>query len=196
MWEGGEREYVRKWFACFKSGSFDLEDQKCFGSPSVPVDDQFRTLIENNSRQLGVSQKYSTLYISHTTVINRLKALRFINQYYVWVPYDLTEKKKLIDCISICDSLLKHNENNSFLKQLIMGDEKSILYNNVDKRSWGERNEAPLITPKVSQHLEKVMLCIWWDWKGILHYGYLPSNTTLDFTVYSTKLDRLKAAID
>ena len=47
--------------------------------------------------------------------------------------------EKNLDHISIRDSLLKSNENVPFLKQIVMGDEKWILYNNVEwKRSWGK----------------------------------------------------------
>jgi histone-lysine N-methyltransferase SETMAR len=40
------------------------------------------------------------------------------------------------------------------------------------------------------------MLCIWWDWKGILYYDLLPRNQTINSDVYCSQLDRLKAAID
>jgi len=58
-----------------------------------------------------------------------------MNRYDVWVPHNLTEKN-LMDHISICDSLLKCNENDPFLKQIITGDEKWIVYINMEgKRS-------------------------------------------------------------
>ena len=48
-----------------------------------------------------------------------------------------------------------------------MGDEKWILYNNVEwKRSWGKQNEPPPTTPKPGLHPKKVMLCISWDWES------------------------------
>ena len=44
--------------------------------------------------------------------------------------------------INICDSLQKRNEINPFLKRLITGDEKWIVYNNVNrKRSWVMQDE-------------------------------------------------------
>jgi len=41
---------VRKWFARFKAGDFNLEDQECPGRPSITDEDQIKTLIENNPR--------------------------------------------------------------------------------------------------------------------------------------------------
>lgn len=76
-----------------------------------------------------------------------------------------------MDPICISDSLLKRNKNDPFLKRLVTGDEKWIIYNNVKRKSsWRKRNEAPLTTAKAGLHPKKVMLCIWWDWRGILHY--------------------------
>jgi len=41
---------VRKWFARFKTGDFNLEDQECPGRPSTTDEDEIKTLIENNPR--------------------------------------------------------------------------------------------------------------------------------------------------
>ena len=47
------------------------------------------------------------------------------------------KKKKIPDLISVCNSLLKHNKNILFLEKFVMGDEKWILYNNVEQEiSW------------------------------------------------------------
>ena len=69
--------------------------------------------------------------------------------------------------------------------------------NNVkQKRSWGKRNEPPPTTPKASLHPKKVMLCIWWDWKGVFYYELLPENQTINSNRYCSQLDQLKAALD
>jgi len=59
-------------------------------------------------------------------------------------------------------------------------------YNNVEqKRSWGKQNDlSPLATPKADLHPKKIMLCIWWDWKGILYYELLPNNETINSEKY------------
>ena len=68
-------------------------------------------------------------------------------------------EKNLLDRISACDSLLKHNEDIPLLKQIVTGDEKWILYNNVEwKRSWDKPSEPPPTTPKAGFHPKKVML--------------------------------------
>jgi len=44
---------------------------------------------------------------------------------------------------------------------MITGDEKWIVYNNTAQK--------PQTTPKQNIHAKKVMLCIWWDCKGIVY---------------------------
>ena len=60
-----------------------------------------------------------------------------------------------------------------------MDTKKWILYNNVEqKRSCGKWNDPPTI-PKAALHPKKV-LCIWWDWKGILYYDLLLENQMIN----------------
>ncbi|XP_018366071.1 PREDICTED: histone-lysine N-methyltransferase SETMAR-like [Trachymyrmex cornetzi] len=186
---------VRKWFARFRSDNFDLEDRERSGRPAVVDDDQIVTLIENNPRHT-TRDIAEILHISHMSVVRHLETLGYVNRYDVWVPHDLTERN-LMDRISVSDSLLKRNENDPFLERTITGDEKWIVYNNVQerKRSWGKRNET-LTTPKDDLYPKKVMLCIWWDWKGVVYYELLPHNQTLNSDKYCSQLDQLKAAID
>ncbi|GFU79827.1 mariner transposase [Trichonephila clavipes] len=49
----------------------------------------------------------------------------------------------MMDRISICETLDKLNEIDSFLKRMVIEDEKWITYDNtVRKRSWSKRGEA------------------------------------------------------
>ncbi|XP_066867270.1 constitutive coactivator of peroxisome proliferator-activated receptor gamma isoform X4 [Kogia breviceps] len=82
-------------------------------------------------------------------------------------------------------------------EQIVTGDEKWLLYNNVErKRSWGKRNELPPTMPKAGLHPKKVMLCIWWDWKGALYYELLPENQTINSNKCCSQLNQLKAALN
>ena len=77
-----------------------------------------------------------------------------------------------------------------------MGNEKRILYNNVEwKRLWGKWNEPPPTIVEPSLHL-KVMVCIWGSWKGILYYKLLPENQTFHSSKYCSQLDQLKSALE
>ena len=57
----------------------------------------------------------------------------------------------------------------------------------------GQMDEPPPTTPKVELHPKKVMLCIWWDWKGDLYSGLLPENQRINSDKYCSQLDQTKA---
>ncbi|GFX31072.1 mariner transposase [Trichonephila clavipes] len=44
--------------------------------------------------------------------------------------------------------------------------------------------------------VRKVLLCIWWDCKGIIYYELLSYGQTLNSDLYCQQLDRLKLAIE
>ncbi|MCP6497724.1 hypothetical protein NL476_27565, partial [Klebsiella pneumoniae] len=90
-----------------------------------------------------------------------------------WVPHDLTQKN-LLDRINVCDMLLKRNELDPFLKRTVTGDEKWITYDNIKrKRSWSKAGESSRTVAKPGLTARKVLLCVRWDCKGIIHYELL-----------------------
>ncbi|XP_032685598.1 histone-lysine N-methyltransferase SETMAR-like [Odontomachus brunneus] len=73
------------------------------------------------------------------------------------VPHELSVKT-MIDRINICDTLLKRNEIEPFLKKMITGDEKWVTYDNrTRKRSWTEKEEKAQAIVKPGLTTKKVM---------------------------------------
>ena len=152
-------------------------------------------MIENNRRSTTqeIAQK---LNISHTCVARHLKQLGYVNKLDIWVPHKLNAIQ-LTKRVSICDSLLKRNETNTFLKRIITGDEKWIVYDNdVRKRSWSKRDESAQSTSKADIHQKKVMLSVCWDFKGIVNFKLLPRNQTINSNVYCRQLMKLDKEIE
>ena len=181
--------------AKFRAGNFSLDDAPRLGRPVEVDSDQIKILIENS--QCYTTQEIADiLKISKSSTENHLHQLSYVNHFDVWVPHKLS-KNNCLDHISVCDSLLKHNENILFLKQIVTGNEKWLLFNNVEwKRSRGKWNEPPLTTPKGSLHPKKVMLCIWWDWKGVRYYELFLENQLINSKKCCSQLDQLKAALE
>lgn len=188
------RQTAANWFRRFRDGNFDVKDAFRSGRPIVKnVDEIFQKIEEN--RHVSSYDIAKALNIDHKTVLRHLHKAGYTKKLDVWVPHDLT-LKNLMDRISICESLLKRNKIEPFLKRLITGDEKWITYdNNVRKRSWSKRGEAPQTIAKPGLTSKKVMLCVWWDWKGIVHYELLSPGQTINSDLYCQQLMRLKQSI-
>ena len=67
-----------------------------------------------------------------------------------------------------------------------------VIQNGRDHREkW---NEPSPTTPKVGLQPKKVM-CICWNWKGILYYELLPENQMIDSSKYCSQLEQLKVVL-
>lgn len=62
-------------------------------------------------------------------------------------------------------------------------------------RSWVDKDAPPLPTAKPGLHPKKIMLCVWWDTEGIVHWELLPERTTITADVYCEQLERVKEAL-
>ncbi|GFX10723.1 putative DD34D transposase [Trichonephila clavipes] len=81
--------------------------------------------------------------------------------------------------------------------RMLTGDKKGVTYDNiVRKRSWSNRSEAVQTLAKPDLAVRKVLLCIWWDWKGIIYYELLPYGQTLNSDICFQQLDRWMLAVD
>lgn len=188
------KRVCQKWFARFRSGNFDVEDRPRTGRPTEADNQEIKALVNANPK-ITTREIANSLNISQPTVVRRLKKIGYVSRLNVWVPHVLTEEQ-LTKRISFCDMLKKRNEIDPFLSRIVTGDEKWVLYENVDRqRSWGPRGEPPPTTPKAGLHPRKVLLSIWWDRKGVIYYELLPEGKTIDSKVYCQQLTKLNLAI-
>ena len=77
------------------------------------------------------------------------------------------------------------------------GDEKWVYYDNPqNKKQWLSPGQTSIQTPKRDIHGKKLMLCVWWDMKGILYYELLEPKQRVNSTIYSDQLRRLREKIE
>lgn len=146
-----QERQCQRCFAKFRSGDFQVNDAPCSGKPIEIDDDQVKALIESNPRYT-TREIAETLSIHHSTVYDHLNKLGYVCKLNIWVPHELKEIY-LTKRIDICDMLIKCEERDSFLKRLITGDEKWIMYTNIErKRSWSKRGESLQTTSKAEIH--------------------------------------------
>lgn len=159
----------QNWFAKFRSGNFDVEDAPRSGRPVEADKDAIKALVDAN-RRITTREIGERLNLSNSTVYGHLKGMGLTSKLDVWVPHVLTERNLCLR-VDACDSLLKRQENDPFLKRIITGDKKWVVYNNVKrKRSWSRKDEPAQSVSKANIHQKKVMLSVWWDVKGIVFF--------------------------
>ncbi|XP_044313281.1 histone-lysine N-methyltransferase SETMAR-like [Drosophila rhopaloa] len=177
---------AEEWFRLFSAGENDTMDKPAGGRAVTTNTDQIMENIE-------LDRHVTSRDIAEEIGVNPRSRLD-TKKLDVWVPHDLTQKN-LLDRIKACDMLLKRNELDPFWRRMVTGGEKWITYDNIKrKRSWLKAGAKTVAKSVLTAR--KVLLCIWWDWKGITHYELLPYGLTLNSTIYCEQLDRLKLPID
>ena len=184
------RSTVFKWYARFKDGDLSIKDEPRSGRPSEANLDELRSLVEANPRQ-SVRQLATQLNISHTSVLHHLKAMGKVPKLGTWVPRRLTDQDRTRRTEAAL-SLLSYSRTKNWLSTIITSDEKWVLYDNACRKlQWIDADAAPEPDPKPNLHPRKVMLCVWWDSKGVIHHELLPRNMTITSIVYCEQLQRV-----
>jgi histone-lysine N-methyltransferase SETMAR len=123
------------------------------------------------------------------------KALGKVANFGCWVPHELTVDNKKVR-LTTCVSLLSRFNSNNFLNQIVTGDEKWVLYISCHrKHQWLGSGEHALPEAKDDLHPRKVMLCVWWDCRGIVYYELLEHNMTITSEIYSDQMTKLNEAL-
>ncbi|GFT93178.1 cubilin [Trichonephila clavipes] len=127
-------------FVKFRSDSFDVEDAPRSGRLVEADKDIIKALVDAN-RRITTREIGERFHLSYSTVYDHSKVLSIASKLDIWIPHVLTERN-LCRRFDACDSLLKRHENYPFLKRIITGDNKWVLYNNFNlKRSWSKKDE-------------------------------------------------------
>ena len=184
----------RRWFRKFRDGDRSCTDHGRSGRPSLVTEEDLDTAI-TTSPHATVEELADRFSVHRTTVERRMHALGFITKFDQWVPHHLTARQRE-ERISSCVSLLSRNRREPFLDRMVTGDEKWVLYRNVKRRRTVCRvAEATPSTSTGGLHPAKVMLSVWWDVHGIIHWEVLAPNQSINADLYCQQLDRLRAQL-
>ena len=106
-------------------------------------------------------------------------------------PHELTEEQAATR-IEICRQLLENPQDDEFWKCIITSDEKWVYLVNRDRsRRWVKREENPSPVPRFNRFDKKVMLCVWWNVDGIVHFELVPNGKAVNADLYSEQLKRV-----
>jgi transposase len=182
---------VKDWFNNFRNNDFDLNDKPRQGRPQVIDRDKCKNLIKEDPR-LSSLEIAKELKCYHSTVLNIFDKLGLKYKHGVIVPHSLSQNEKNVRA-NTCSTLLSLKRDYKWLDNLITGDEKWVLYvNHTGKKQWLKTNQKGKSVVKNKQGEKKVMFCVWWGTKGIIHWEVLPKDTTVDSVKYCSQLDEVK----
>ena len=155
------------WFKKFAQGDTSIEDQPRSGRPTTINLDSLRQAIEQDPASSTAALSVD-LHCSRSTVVRGLHRLGKVCKRARQVPYILTpiqEQRR----VNICKELLENPQDERFFRRIVTCDEKWILFFNPNKRNqWLDPGQLALPISRKDFHQKKVMLCVWWNFKGII----------------------------
>ena len=63
------------------------------------------------------------------------------------------------------------------------------------RKEWVAPGDTPKPRVKRDLHPKKIMICVWWDWEGMVHWEMLDGNVTITKELYIAQLRRVNEAI-
>jgi histone-lysine N-methyltransferase SETMAR len=92
--------------------------------------------------------------------------------------------------VTICKQLLENPHDDRFWKQIITGDEKWVFFRNTDRRTqWVPHGQEVQPVAKQDRFGKKVMLSVWWNFEGVLHFELVPHGRAVNAELYTQQLD-------
>lgn len=197
------RSQCHEWYQRFKSGQNTTEDLPKSGRPSTSTDDdhvtEVRTLVREN-RRLTIREIAEEVGISKSScqeiLANKLDMHRVAAKF---VPRLLTDEQKA-NRLSISQELLNRaNADENFLRNAITGDETWVYGYDVETKAqssqWVGKNSPRPKKARQSRSNVKTMLIVFFDWKGVVHYEFVPRNQTVNGEFYLEVMKRLRESI-
>jgi len=197
------RSCCHQWFKRFKDGRTSTDDDARSGRPSTSINDdnvaKVNALVRSD-RRLTIREMAEECNISFGScqeiLTEKLQMRRVAAKI---VPKLLTEDQKQ-HRIHLSEELLqKANDDESFLKHVITGDETWVFGYDVETKAqssqWTSKGSpGPKKARQVKSNV-KVMLTVFFDCKGVVYYEFLPQGQTINRFVYLETLRKLRNAV-
>lgn len=185
---------ARFWYRKFKNGEVGLEDQPRSGRPNTVDTEALRNAVEANP-STSTRRLSDELDIPQTSVVRHLHALGKVNKCCREVPHDLTENQAQ-KRVETCRKLLENPRDDRFIRQIVTCDEKWVYFSNPDKQNqWLNPGQVAEPVAKRDRFSRKALLCVWWNFEGVIHFELVPNGRTIDADLYCAQLDRMYAKL-
>lgn len=194
------RSQCHEWFKRFKSGRTSIEEESRSGRPSTSTNDEnidaVRSVIRAN-RRLTVREVAEEVGISigscHEILTVKLGMHRVSAKL---VPRLLTDDQKE-NRVKISQELLdRASTDKNFIKTIITGDETWVYGYDIETKAqssqWiGKMSPRPK-KARMSRSNLKLMLIIFFDYRGVVHHEFVPQGQTVNKEFYVQVLRRLR----
>lgn len=190
-----------EWYKMFKEGRESVEDEPHQRRPKTSTDadhvKEIKDLVLEN-RRLSVRDIANIVGISKigsvNTILKDVLSLKRVKSRLVPKFLNFFERERRV---SICESMI--SEYQHVMKRIITGDETWIYAYDpeTDDQSaeYRFKGEAKPKKPRQSRSKIKVMLTVFFDYRGVVHLKFLPSGTTVNKEYYLAVMRRLREAI-
>ena len=181
---------AQRYFKTFREGDTSLQRKAGSGRPCTLNEASLRTSVNENCKK-GIRSIAADLDLPRETVRRHMHLIGYKRKRSIQIPHELTIEQ----CnkrLKICKQLANGPFDNRFIKKLITCDEKWIYYNNPDtKYIWLDKNSPADQVPKMERFQKKVMLSVWWNYEGVIHFELLPDGDTINSDVYIQQINRV-----
>ena len=190
-------------YECFKlfiEGRMSVGEDPRPGRPSTTTNDdhvsRVRAVIRGN-RRLTVREVADEVGICigfcHQMFTEK-RQMRRVNAKFA--PHLLTDNQKEKSVENSQELLANANGNENFLKNIITGDETWVYWYDVEVETqssqWvGKGSPRPEKT-RMSRSKIKVMLVVFFDWKGIVYHEFVPGGQMVNKQLYQEVLACLR----
>lgn len=191
---------VYEWHKMFKDGREGVEDEPHQRRPKTSTDEhhvaQIKEMVLGN-RRLTTREIADAVGISNgsvNTILRKVLGLRKVKSRLVPKMLNFMEKQRRID---VCETMLSDYQDK--MKRIITGDETWVYAydpETTDQSSEYRAKGEP--RPKKSRQSRskiKVMLTVFFDYRGVVHFEFLPTGQTVNKEYYLSVMRRLREAI-
>ena len=183
-----------RWFQRFDNGDESLQDDPRSGRPTEIDLSELKQAIESDPT-LSTANLANSLGCTQRNIYYQIKRFGYVSKLSGWCPHELN-KNQLKKRVDVCNQLISFHRTFNWLDNLITGDEKWVLYVNVErKRHLLQPHQRPEPTPKADLHPKKRMLSVWWSVSGVIYWELLPEKATITASRYCAQLQRLAAEL-
>ena len=196
------RRSVFYWYQRFKAGQTTLNDSPRPGRPTKRTRENIVKVREMilKDRRLTVRHICDKLRLKkdvvHSILRDELQMRRVASKVVPKTLSDLQKKKRVNNSVKMLHLV---DEDPDILKKVITGDESWVYgYDPLSKRHSSQWLESHDPVPKVARPKKssvKCMLLMFFDYKGVVYYEWLPKGKTVTAAYYISCLHRLEHAV-